>query len=227
MAKMSGVSSTRRLRSLLVGAKDDLGLTLGKIVEQAGGRLKRSTAANLLKQEYRSEPLDRATLEAIADGFGVPYEQVREAHLADMGLLTTNYDAIVELAMSLTPVLGQLNSEVEQQVVLTVAKATAEAMQRNRPTAASPPPVPDLIFWDAQGTEASIVVEYKHRGHGVSEAAVLTHLMEQLTAAGFQAERPSAGRRRRSRLEAVPHHGAEPIAARRGRPEHAKGDEDQ
>lgn len=83
---MSGVSNTRRLRSLLTAAKKDQDLTLDEIVVKSEGRVRRSYAGNLLKEVFRKHPLTREELTDIAEAFGVDYEVLRQAHLTDMGL---------------------------------------------------------------------------------------------------------------------------------------------
>lgn len=83
---MSGVSNTRRLRQLLLAAKEDQRLTLDEIVARSEGRVRRSYANNLTKELYRRHPLTREELTDIAEAFGVEYESLRLAHLTDMGL---------------------------------------------------------------------------------------------------------------------------------------------
>lgn len=168
---MSGVSSTRRLRRLLTGAKADHKLTLDKIVEQSGERLKRSTAENLLKQKNRSEPLNRDTMEAIADGFGLPYEAVRVAHLTDMGLLTSNYDSALEAALRLSPVLSLVESEMDREIVLAVARATAATLTEMRRPGGAVVPLHGDIGYPLQEVIFEPIEEPGAARHGGAEQA--------------------------------------------------------
>lgn len=146
---MSGVSNTQRLRSLLNAAKDsDDRLTVDEIARRTDGRIKRSTASNLTKELYRSAPFTREQLEDIARGFGIDYEVLRLAHLADMNLLgeeTPDAAPIAPLATTeelaaLTPrqraALGAVVRSIVEPEPDPVAEAKARAAAKVRKQAA-------------------------------------------------------------------------------------------
>jgi hypothetical protein len=112
---MSGVSNTQRLRSLIQAVRDAHGWSYDKIAEQTGGRLAKSGVHNMATQQVRTDPLPVEHMRALADGLRVPYERVREAALADAGLLEISDHEILPETTVLAAAMRDMTPEKRRE----------------------------------------------------------------------------------------------------------------
>lgn len=84
---MSGVSNTRRLRTLIQSARDQHGWTYEEISNRTDRKLSKSLIHKLATETHREGLLPVEQLRALAQGLGMSFTEVRDAALTDLGLM--------------------------------------------------------------------------------------------------------------------------------------------
>ena len=116
---MSSVSNTERVRALIQASRDANGFTLDQMVVRCQGRLSRSGISAISRTLVRTDVLTRDQLKALADAIGFPYQTVRDAALADAGLVEITGDELPPGASLLVEAMRPMSEAARQRYIRT------------------------------------------------------------------------------------------------------------
>lgn len=133
---MSGVSNTRRLRTLIQSVRDQTGWSYDEISKRAGRKIGKSLVHKLATETSRDDLLPVDQMRALAEGLGVTFAEVRFAALADLGWLDDEEVRVDVPAVirSDTALLPEAREHLLKQYALlrrlTAAPATEDELRR-------------------------------------------------------------------------------------------------
>lgn len=88
---MSGVSNTQRVRTLIQSVRDAHGYSYDEISKRTGRKLSKSVVHKIGTDMTRDDLLPTDQIRALAAGLGVPFHELLNAALNDLGFLADEH----------------------------------------------------------------------------------------------------------------------------------------